>query len=325
MRTPLPDTDPYLVPTEEKGPVMTNRNRATHPGRSAGAQVRDELVTAMPLTERQVQLAGVSTAVLEGGDGPPVVLLHGHGEFAAVWISVLPDLVGKHRVIVPDLPGHGASEVTNGSLDAGMVLTWLDELIDQTCPSKPVLVGHLLGGAIAARYAVSHSDRLAHLVLVDSLGLGWFRPAPSFALPMMRFVARPTARSRDRLFNRCFLDMSRVGERAGEQWEPLLAYALDRARTPSVQAAMRRLIPRLGMPPISPGDLARVDVPTTLIHGRYDLQVRLRTAEAASARYGWPLHVIEDCRDDPAFEQPEAFLDALHSALGTSSEEAETT
>jgi hypothetical protein len=43
--------------------------------------------------------------------------------------------------------------------------------------------------------------------------------------------------------------------------------------------------------------------------------VRLSVAEAASARYGWPLHVIENARDDPAIEQPEAFLEALRAAL----------
>ena len=62
-------------------------------------------------------------------------------------------------------------------------------------------------------------------------------------------------------------------------------------------------------------DLERITVPTTLIWGRHDLQVRLRVAEAGSTRYGWPLHVIEDCRDDPAFEQPAAFLEALHTAI----------
>lgn len=300
---------------------MSRQDKTTHSSLSAGHQARDQLLAAMPLTERQLQLAGVSTAVLEGGDGPPVVLLHGQGEFAAVWIRVVPDLATTHRVVVPDLPGHGASEVSAGSLDTSTVLTWLDELIDQTCDAPPVLVGHLMGGAIAARYAVDHSDRLAHLVLVDTMGLGWFRPAPNFALPMVSFIARPTPRSRDRLFNRCFLDIDRVGEQAGEQWEPLLAYALDRASTPSVQAALRRLMPRLGMPPIRPNELERIAVPTTLIHGRHDLQVRLRTAEAASTRYGWPLHVIEDCRDDPAAEQPEALLEALHAAFGTSTTE----
>ena len=40
-------------------------------------------------------------------------------------------------------------------------------------------------------------------------------------------------------------------------------------------------------------------------------------AEAASLRHGWPLHVIEDCADDPPVEQPAAFLRALRAALGT--------
>ncbi len=44
-----------------------------------------------------------------------------------------------------------------------------------------------------------------------------------------------------------------------------------------------------------------------------DLGVRLEVAEAAAARHGWPLHVIENARDDPAMEQPDAFLDALRS------------
>jgi len=90
---------------------MSSQDSATRPEPSARQRARDQLLAAMPLTERQLQLAGVSTAVLEGGDGPPIVLLHGQGEFAAVWIRVLPDLVRTHRVIVPDLPGHGASAV----------------------------------------------------------------------------------------------------------------------------------------------------------------------------------------------------------------------
>ncbi|MFE0823595.1 alpha/beta fold hydrolase [Streptomyces sp. NPDC058847] len=301
---------------------MSTRHRTARPVRSAGQQARDLLVAAMPLMERRLQLTTVSTAVLEGGDGPPVVLLHGQGEFGAVWIRVITDLARTHRVIVPDLPGHGESVVNDGRIDTETVVTWLGELIDQTCPGEsPVLVGHLLGGAIAARYAVRHGDHLSHLVLVDTLGLGSYRPAPSFAFPLMGFVARPTPRTRDRLFNRCFLDMDRVGEQAGEHWQPLLEYALDRARTPSVQAALRRLIPRVAMPAIPSGDLSRLDVPTDLIHGRHDLQVRLGAAEAASARYGWPLHVIEDCRDDPAAERPEAFLDALRTAMEAPREE----
>jgi pimeloyl-ACP methyl ester carboxylesterase len=175
--------------------------------------------------------------------------------------------------------------------------------------------GHLLGGAIAGRFAAAHHGRLAHLVLVDTLGLARFRPAPSFALPMVSFMIRPTERSRDRLFNRCFHDMEALGDELGEQWEWLRTYALDRARTPGLQATLRRLMPQLGVRAIPPEDLRRIDVPTTLIHGRHDLQVRLTVAEAASARYGWRLHVLDDAGDDPAFEQPDAFVAALRATL----------
>ena len=300
---------------------MQQQHRTT-PTESAGSRARAEVVAALPVSERRLEVAGVSTAVLEGGEGPPIVLLHGQGEFALVWFAVIAELCRRHRVIVPDLPGQGASEVNDVRLDTRAVITWLDELIDRTCRSKPVLAGHLLGGSIAARYAVEHSDRLAHLVLVDSMGLGWFRPSPKFAIPMVGFLARPSDRSRDRLFNQCFLDMNRVEDAIGAPWGPLQDYALDRARDPGVQAALKRLMPRLGIPPIAAGDLERISAPTTLIHGRHDLQVNVKTAEAAAARYGWPLHVIEDCRDDPAAEQPEALLKAMRSALGTSAEEA---
>ena len=47
----------------------------------------------------------------------------------------------------------------------------------------------------------------------------------------------------------------------------------------------------------------------------------LSVAEAAHAHFGWPLHVIEHCADDPPIEQPEAFLDALRTALESLTEE----
>ncbi len=72
------------------------------------------------------------------------------------------------------------------------------------------------------------------------------------------------------------------------------------------------------MPEIPPTALAQIAVPTTLIWGRHDLATQVRTAESASARYGWPLHVIERAADDPPLEQPEDFLKALRVALGES-------
>src|SRR5262245_1583402 len=73
------------------------------------ADARERLIAWMPVTERRLDLAGVSTAVLEGGAGPPVVLLHGPFANAGHWLRVVPGLAASHRVVVPDLPGHGTS------------------------------------------------------------------------------------------------------------------------------------------------------------------------------------------------------------------------
>ena len=103
-----------------------------------GSAARNRLLTGIPATERRLELSGVSTALLEGGKGPPVVLLHGPGGNAGHWLRVIPELVATHRVIVPDLPGQGASALDgDGALDADRVLSWLDELIERTCVSPP--------------------------------------------------------------------------------------------------------------------------------------------------------------------------------------------
>jgi len=279
------------------------------------SDAREKLLDGLPVTERRLELAGVSTAVLEGGDGPPVVLLHGPGESAAKWLRVLPDLVMSHRVVAPDLPAHGSSDAPDGRLDADRVLEWLDELIECTCPSPPVLVGHVLGGAVAARFAVDRSDRLSRLVLVDALGLGRFRPAPGFVIGMLGFQARPSERTYNRFMRQCSFDLDDLRTQMGDRWEPFVSHNLELAHAPTTKAA-GRMFRAVGVPRIPQEDLARITVPTTLIWGRHDRALRLRIAEAASARYGWPLHVIEDCADDPPRDQPEAFLRALRTESG---------
>jgi pimeloyl-ACP methyl ester carboxylesterase len=276
---------------------------------------RQRLLDGIPVRERRIESAGISTAVLEGGDGPPVVLLHEVGAFAPQWLRVLPELVNSNRVVAPDLPGHGESELGEGELDAAAVLRWLDELIEETCDSPPALVGHLGSGPIAARFAVERGGRLSSLVLVDSFGLGKFRPAPTFALALLRYVGRPTPRTYRGLMQRCTFEFAGVRAGVGERWAAFEEYTLEGARSPRGKAALRTLMRELAVPAIPEEDLARIAVPTTMIWGRHDPVMRLRVAEAASERYGWPLTVIEDAGDDPPLEQPEAFLGALRKAL----------
>src|SRR6266540_2123193 len=218
-------------------------------GRMSGDDARRRLLAGAPVTERRLDLAGVSTAVLEGGDGPPVV------------------------------------------------------------------VGASLGASIAARFAIAHPDRLTRLVLIGAGSLARFRPAPGVALALIRFIARPGERTQDGLLRQVTVDPSRVRALLGERWEASQAYNLDRARTPTVRAANRRLLRELGTKTIPPHELARIAVPTSLIWWRHDRVMRLRIAEAASVRYGWPLHVIEDAGHF-SLEQPEACRAALRAALG---------
>lgn len=297
---------------------MTTRSEMAEPtNRLPGIDAREQLLAALPVSERRLDLAGVSTAVLEGGErtNPPLVLLHGPGAYGASWSPVIPGLTATHRVIAPDLPGQGASEVSDGPLDVNMVLNWLGELIEHTCPAPPVVVGQLIGGAIAARFVAESPARVDGLVLVVPLGLAPFAPSPDFGAAMTGFFAGPSAETHDALWSHCVYDLDDTRERIGATWEPLKAYNLDRARTPSVSAGMQSLLDVFGMPAIPPDVLARVSVPTTLLWGRHDAVVPLAVAEAASERYGWPLHVIEQAGNEPAIEAPDAFMRALHAAL----------
>ena len=162
-----------------------SKTRSGASARTHGAGAREVLLRALPLEERRRQLAGIPSSVLEGGAGPtsesPFVLLHGPGGHAAHWLRVIPALARRHRLVVPDLPGHGRTEPGDVELDARSVLAWLGDLLEQTCATPPVLVGELLGGAIALRFVMRHPRSVSQLVLVDSFGLAPFQPAPDFA------------------------------------------------------------------------------------------------------------------------------------------------
>lgn len=294
---------------------MTKEQTTTRRGTaSTGGDSRARLLAGSPVTERRLQLAGVSTAVLEGGQGRPMVILHGQGGFAAQCMPLIAGMVDTHRVIAPDLPGLGASVLADREPDTATVMTWLAELIETTCDGPPSLLGMSLGGAIAARFAIDHGDRIARIVLINSGGLGG-RPPLRVLLALIRHGLRPTERSAARILSHVMRDPHRARRNLGERWEPLQSYMLELARTPSARKANKVLLRELGIPPIPSDDLARISIPTSLIWARQDGVMRLRYAEQASAQHGWPLHVIDDAGHVVFAEQPEATLAALRTAI----------
>src|SRR5687767_2627186 len=109
------DRAPASHPDSRKEHPMASPEPAT---RALGKSAREALLEALPVSERRLELAGISTSILEAGNGPPLVLLHGPGGYAAHWMRLIPGLSATHRVIAPDLPGHGSSGVSDSALDA---------------------------------------------------------------------------------------------------------------------------------------------------------------------------------------------------------------
>lgn len=275
--------------------------------------VRERLLDGLPLQQRHRELDGIATSVLEGGDGPPLVLLHGGIQAGGViWWRVLPHLTRTHWVVVPDLPGLGESEPAD-RLDTSTLAAWLEALIQATCQEPPILVAHSAPGALAARFAVEHGARLRRLVLVDTAGLAPFRPSPGMLVALGRSVLRPTIASFQGLMGRVMHDLDRVRQQEGEQWQALAGYAVSRATRPSAKRAMRQ-VARGGTRAISHLELSRIAIPTALLWGSRDRLLPLPIAQTASATLGWPLHVIDDAGHLPHVEQPNAFLDALAAA-----------
>jgi pimeloyl-ACP methyl ester carboxylesterase len=277
---------------------------------------RDALLAGLPVDERRVELAGISTAVLEGGQGPPLLLLHGPGAYAAAWQAVIPELTAWHHVVAPDLPGHGASTVGDAPLDADRVVGWLGELIEETCAAPPVVIGQLVGGAIAARFAADRAEGVDRLVLVVPLGLAPFEPTPAFGSALRSFLTAPGEDSHDELWQHCVFDFDGLRARPSTRWQLLRAYNLDRASDPQVTYAINALIEQFGLAAIPDDVLRRIAVPTSLIWGRHDAIVPLSVARQASGRFGWPLHVLEHAGNEPALEAPAEFVRTLRTIVG---------
>jgi pimeloyl-ACP methyl ester carboxylesterase len=274
---------------------------------------RERMLAGLPVVERRVRIGGVETAVLEGGDGPPLLLLHGGIECGApYWAPVIPSLVRTHRVVAPDVPGLGESEAVD-DLDPPTFDRWLGELLDESS-GRPVVVAHSLVGNYAARFAIRHAERLDALVVYAAPGIGPYRIPFGLRAVAIRYAVRPTVRSAERFESYALLDREATRDRDVEWFDAFSTECLEKGKTRAVKRAMSRLL-KFGAKRIPDSELARISSPVAVVWGRGDRMTPLSVAEVAVRELGWPMHIVDGAAHVPHLEQPERFLEALSDAV----------
>ncbi len=126
---------------------------------------------ALPPNGRFVEVPGARLHVVERGQGPALLLVHGlSGQLGNFGYGMIGPLARDYRVVAVDRPGSGYSIRTPGArADLAAQADVLAALIDKLGLERPLVVGHSLGGAIALALAIGHPGRVGGLALLAPL------------------------------------------------------------------------------------------------------------------------------------------------------------
>ncbi len=247
------------------------------------------------LERRILRDAGFPMVYWVGGSGDPLLLIHGVNDQAGTWSSVVPELVPRFRVIVPDLPGHGESGPADGVLSLPSLVEALHQLLKQESPDEPVVVvGNSLGGWLAQLLALRNPKRIRRLVLEAAGGL-------QFDYGRVRLA--PETREEA-------LDVSRAVFGPDTPLPPrnVLDNMVRRART----APIRRIATDDLGHHLLEGRLRGIDVPVLLVWGESDGILSRDYAERLLSEYPRAeLRTIPGAGHIPHREKPREFLEAM--------------
>jgi pimeloyl-ACP methyl ester carboxylesterase len=239
-------------------------------------------------TDRHIEVSGRRVHLMETGEGPPVVFLHGSNTSSLSLLPVLERLEAV-RAIALDRPGFGLSEPVRVPRERfrDAAVTFLDEVLDELGLQAPAFAGNSMGGTWAIWYALARPERVHRLVLLGSAPLlpGTRPPLPLrvTAAPLigdlLPHVVKPNRTMLLRL-------MASMGERDTIlRYPELITSIVAAARDPIASAAnlaeLRAVISPIGFRPsarLTPDELRRLNVPTLLIWGDRD---PVGTAEVA--------------------------------------------
>jgi pimeloyl-ACP methyl ester carboxylesterase len=236
---------------------------------------------------------------LQNGSGPTLVFLHGAGDNVGTWAQVAPQFATQYRVLLLDLPGHGASAPRGGPLKMRTVIDGAEEVLSRL-PPPIIVVGNSLGAWLAMLYAQHHAERVQRLVLVDGGATRGNRPD----------LARiPAGREEARMMWQSVVDAS----------TPVppdfilddIARSLRHGPVGQLVAAgdMERYVMR-------ESELPSVVTPVDLLWGESDRLVNLEYARQLES--GLPaarLTTLPRCGHVPQTECPQAFAAALQKIL----------
>jgi pimeloyl-ACP methyl ester carboxylesterase len=120
---------------------------------------------------RWVNVRGGPINLVELGEGPPIVFIHGLGGSWKNWLEQLPVFATRHRVVALDLPGFGHSPMPTERITMPGYVIAVEELLDQLGFAQAAVVGNSMGGLIAAELALAAPARVSRLGLISPAGV----------------------------------------------------------------------------------------------------------------------------------------------------------
>jgi pimeloyl-ACP methyl ester carboxylesterase len=124
------------------------------------------------------------TPMHRGGEGPPLVLLHGFTDTWRTWELVLPALERRHEVLAPTLPGHAGGPPLNGAVGDGTYVDFVESVMDDAGFETADIAGNSLGGFLALR--VAERGRARSVVAFAPAG-GWAEGDESYKETLAHF------------------------------------------------------------------------------------------------------------------------------------------
>ncbi|MFY0693326.1 MAG: alpha/beta hydrolase [Paracoccaceae bacterium] len=151
-------------------------------------------------SEHRIKVGDISLATHIGGEGPPLVLLHGFPQNHMCWAGIAPELARQFTCIVPDLRGYGASDAPHDDAEHTVyskrqMAADIAALLDHLGHDKAHVLGHDRGARVAYRFALDHPDRIERLGIIEIVPTAEFWRAWDAELAMRAyhwtFLAQP--------------------------------------------------------------------------------------------------------------------------------------